>query len=68
MKKEKRLRRRVEKPEELEEMDDNNMSPVRCVDCGKQYPLVSGTSTIRCKPCNTVYKKKVDFHYVGFSK
>lgn len=67
MKKEKRLRRRIEHDDTEVEIDDNNLSPCLCTDCNKKYPLIGGSSNIRCKTCNAIFKKKVGFHYVGFS-
>lgn len=67
MEKKLRLRRTIYHEEEIE-MDDNNESPMACVDCGKRYPIIGGSSNARCKGCNTVYKRKIGFSYVGFAK
>lgn len=70
MEKEIRLRRRIEHEDETE-LDDSNESPVACTDCGKRYPLVVGSSNIRCKGCNTIYKRSLgkpgDWHTAGYA-
>ena len=71
MNKKLRLRRRIDhqaKASEEIEMDGNNESPMACVDCGKRYPLIGGSSNARCKGCNTTYKRKIGFSYAGFTK
>lgn len=56
-----RLRRKIEH-EEIE-MNDNNESPIACVDCDKRYPLTVGTSNCRCAWCHSRYKSTLG----GFS-
>jgi tRNA(Ile)-lysidine synthase TilS/MesJ len=56
-----RLRRKIEHEEEIE-MDDNNESPIACVDCGKRYPMVAGSSNCRCVFCNGKYKASLHGH------
>ena len=65
MQKQLRLRRRIDHEEEIE-MDGNNLSPLLCMDCGRLYPLIDGSSNIRCKECDSIYRKKIGFSYVGF--
>ena len=64
MEKKIRLRRKIEH-EEIE-IDNTNESPIACVDCGKRYPLIPGSSNCRCKWCNGKYKATLggpnDFH------
>lgn len=53
-----RLRRKIEHTEEIE-IDNNNESPIACVDCYKRYPLIPGASTCRCKWCNSKFKSSL---------
>lgn len=57
MNKKLRLRRKIEKPDDKDEwVDESNMSPVACTECGRKYELLPGSSNARCADCNGRYK------------